>query len=183
MRVVLIGDVHARLTIEGDAPSRGRTRRCRARCECGAVVEVDVRAVRSGNTKSCGCLKREVLAERNKALSTHGESHFNMTPEYSSWIAMRRRCLNPNMKAWPNYGGRGITICDRSSSFENFLADMGRRPEGHSLDRIDSNGNYEPANCRWATAKQQGSNRRVTTANEVDRLRAGLAALKMELGR
>lgn len=78
---------------------------------------------------------------------------------YKAWRSMRQRCLYPSQQSYPLYGGRGITICDRWSSFANFLADMGERPEGMSLDRIDSNGNYEPNNCRWATTKDQARNR------------------------
>lgn len=84
------------------------------------------------------------------------------TPEYVSWQSMRGRCLNPNDDAYPHYGGRGITICERWESFENFLTDMGPRPAEHSLDRIDPDGNYEASNCRWADDLTQGRNRRGT---------------------
>lgn len=81
------------------------------------------------------------------------------SPEYFSWSSMKTRCLNPNCNAYKNYGGRGITICEQwINSFSAFLADMGPRPEGFSLDRVDSNGNYEPGNCRWASRKQQNRN-------------------------
>lgn len=82
----------------------------------------------------------------------------NRTLTWRSWRGMRGRCLNKNASDYPRYGGRGVKICDRWGEFENFLEDMGERPEGMTLDRIDSNGNYEPSNCRWATAQQQQEN-------------------------
>lgn len=82
------------------------------------------------------------------------------TPTYQSWTTMRVRCRNPNCNVWHLYGGRGITICERWESFENFVADMGIRPPGTTLDRVDNDGNYEPGNCRWATARQQRANQR-----------------------
>jgi hypothetical protein len=94
----------------------------------------------------------------------HGESSYNLTKEYATWSRIRNKCNCPSDKAYPDYGGRGIKICDRwLESYENFLADMGRAPSTkHSIDRINNDGNYEPANCRWATVMQQVLNRRNT---------------------
>lgn len=123
-------------------------------CECGARVWVKTVNLTDGNSKSCGCLKRELGVMKVK----HGMSH---APEYSSWESMKDRCTNENCPAYAHYGGRGIGFIDRWKSFECFYEDLGPRPgPGYSLDRIDVNGNYEPGNCRWATTKEQQRNRR-----------------------
>jgi hypothetical protein len=90
---------------------------------------------------------------------THGESH--KTPEWAAWVGMRMRCCNPKHKDWKNWGGRGITVCERWLKYENFLADVGRKPTSkHQLDRINNNGNYEPGNVKWSTQKEQMLTRR-----------------------
>lgn len=97
-------------------------------------------------------------------MKTHGHTKNNSdTPTYRSWYAMKARCINPNNSRYASYGGRGITVCDTWMSFTNFLSDMGERPEGHTLDRLDNSLGYSPSNCRWASSKQQAQNKRNNT--------------------
>ncbi len=123
------------------------------RCDCGTEAAVNGANLRNGSSESCGCSKESHL-------ETVGAKP---TTEYRAWVSMLTRCYNPNTKYWKHYGGRGIAVCERwRNNYENFLADMGRRPgRGYSIDRYpDNDGNYEPGNCRWATAKQQAANKR-----------------------
>lgn len=139
-------------------------------CDCGNTKVVSGKSLRGGNTRSCGCLsrewsaymgsKRDFVAKRAAKNVTHGHKRQGArTVEYTTWLALKRRCYDQKDKDFPNWGGRGIKVCERwRTVFENFLADMGKRPEGpYSIDRIDPNGDYAPENCRWATISQQGS--------------------------
>ena len=129
------------------------------RCDCGTIKNIIIRDVRLGIVKSCTCLHRENSTKRKPLLKHNHTSKRKPTITYNSWNSMKQRCSNPNGNRWELYGGRGITVCDRwRNSFENFLEDMGERPFGTSIDRINVNGNYEPSNCRWATPSEQRYN-------------------------
>ena len=153
----LVGETFGRLTVLEKQPESKIKLKWICQCDCGKRTIVLGGGLKSGNTRSCGCLKME--GGRDGKI-THGQSD---SPTYKSWSDMKSRCNNPRKLDYPDYGGRGIQVCDRwMNSFSLFLADMGFRPNGTTLDRIDVNGHYQPDNCRWATQKQQQRNKRNT---------------------
>lgn len=148
-----IGKKFNKLTIVECLPSENKHRMCRAECECGNTIDRPTRLITNEKIKSCGCIK-----------ITHNKTGHEL---YSVWTGLKTRCLNKNNHNYHSYGGRGITVCDRwlngennMAAFDCFISDMGSRPEGYSLDRIDVNKGYSPDNCRWASSKTQATNKR-----------------------
>lgn len=180
----ITGQKYNRLVVLGFA---GRIRGgsyWKCRCDCGAEVVVRGAQLKNGGTKSCGCLGREGAATRARQRNyRHG---MKGTPEYVAWRAMRDRCEKQDHPAYHNYGGRGITVCERwsgSDGFARFIEDMGRRPTTrHTLERRDNGKGYSPDNCRWATTSEQARNKRSNCFIEYDGKRMILADWAKETG-
>lgn len=191
----LVGQIFGKLTVLSRA---GRNKRRHALwlcvCSCGQKTTVSGDSLRRGDTKSCGCLQRE---NATKANTKHGHAarrakNRRRTSIYNAWVSMKSRCLNERDRGFPNYGGRGIIVCERWLCFEAFLEDMGERPSNpkgwkskrpyYTLDRIDNDGNYERGNCRWADAETQNSNRREMVSIERELLASFYEWRKEKLG-
>lgn len=165
----LTGEKFGRLTVlkrgENEPRSNGSFQvRWICKCDCGNEVLVRAAEIKGGRTQSCGCLRNEQSSARAiEKFTKHGHNPAGKKSRtYQSWTNMMTRCYNPNVREYGAYGGRGIVVCDRWHQFENFLEDMGERPEGLTLDRKDVKGNYEPENCQWADRVTQSRNRMST---------------------
>lgn len=165
-RLIIVSDLG---TKPNKLINKGRWYLCR--CMCGSTKEVRRDRLLSGNTKSCGCLMRELSKKRAAKLGVrrvkHGHYRSNKpSPTYYSWTCMKQRCYYKGAHNYKHYGAKGIKVCKEwLNNFNQFLKDMGKRPKGKTLDRINVYGNYEPKNCRWATMKQQNNNTRKKMTN------------------
>lgn len=158
-RLDLVGKKFGRLTvIKFDSKDKRGKLKWLCRCDCGKEKVVLGSRLKDGNTKSCGCLRIEKVKQR---FTTHGYTKGKPTKTYDTWQHIIQRCTNPNDQQHKNYGGRGITVCEQWSGengFIHFLEDMGEKPKGLSIDRIENDLGYFKENCRWATQKEQSRN-------------------------
>jgi hypothetical protein len=158
---ILPQDKFGNWTVLGKGRAAGKHRLVRVQCDCGTVREIQRASLINGRSKSCGCLFSEKISLVN---TKHGMTN---TSTYRSWQSMNKRCTNKNDPMYYLYGGSGVSVCDEWYSFEQFYADMGKRPKGCSLDRIDGSKGYSADNCRWATPREQALNRSTTKHDSI----------------
>lgn len=151
----LAGKKFGRLSVIDPAPNKGGRTRWNCVCDCGNLHCANTNHLVRGYTRSCGCLKEEIIS--SGANTTHGKRRSRI---YSIWCGIKDRCLNKKSARYSSYGGRGITVCERWMTFENFYEDMGDAPNGMSVDRINNDLGYSPENCKWSTPKEQANNTR-----------------------
>lgn len=161
-KLISIGQRFGRYVVKNLAENRNKLRYVDVVCDCGSERAVSNIALWSGRSKSCGCLKRELMANQSR---THGQSK---SGAYKSWVAMQGRCRNKNNAKYPTYGGVGIVVCEAWSRFEAFLSDMGDRPENMTIDRIDGSLGYSPGNCKWSTKSEQQNNLKTNSMHSCD---------------
>lgn len=167
--------------IAEERAATGRIRSWACKCDCGERTIVGTNKLTSGHTRSCGCIKVQSTLTNGFKNRVHGRGHGKRDLSYRTWTSMRERCRD-GYKGKEHYWKRGISVCDRWNVFENFLADMGERLPGMTLDRINVNGNYEPGNCRWATASQQQRNKQKARYLLIDGQRCALMDVADLLG-
>lgn len=180
----IIGEKYGRLTVIGLSDRKsGRKRYWICKCSCGNIILSRVDMLNSGNTKSCGCLKKE-QDNKNLDRTTHGDSiRHNHERIYDEWLGIKTRTENPNDANYPNYGGRGIKLCDDWHEYNNFKrwANENGYNDSLTIERIDVNGDYEPSNCTWISGEHQADNRRTTIWIEWDGRRQNLKQWSKEL--
>ena len=179
------GQIFGRLTVKGDAPKKvfpsGEARRMAlCACICGNEVTIDFRDLRSGKSKSCGCLRREVSRFRISHSVVWRSA--DETRMFHVWRGMIRRCESKKSKAFKDYGARGIKVCERWHDFNAFISDMGIGAKGMTIERKENNGDYEPGNCIWLDRKSQNRNRRDTVFIEFMGKRQCMSAWAEEIG-
>jgi len=172
----ITGKVFGDLTVISLHERRDRRSHWLCRCKCGKNKIITLDSIRNG-TKSCGCHRKNSHLKHGYARSKRYSSIYNI------WSTMKARCLNKKSDSYKNYGGRGITVCDRWLKFENFLADMGERPDNFQIERIDNEKGYSPENCIWADKITQARNTRLNHLITVDGVTLPLAAWAEKIGR
>lgn len=168
----LVGNKFNRWTVLSRAENKGHRERYLCLCDCGKKSMIRTDHLKNGGSRSCGCLS---VGNRK----THG---MHKTKVYAVWAVMRARCNNPKDKGFKNYGGRGIKVCEEWSKFENFIRDMGERPMGMSIDRVDNDGDYCKSNCRWTTRSVQENNKRSNARYEFEGKNLTQAQWAQEVG-
>lgn len=171
-----------RLTVKRRFDVKHGNTRWQCVCDCGKETVVKGYSLTSGHSKSCGCLNRELSQKANRKHGQTKSNHTKATREYSTWCGVIQRCTNPNNPFFEYYGGRGITVCERWRDFSAFYADMGNRPDGTSIDRIDNNKGYEPGNCRWVDKVAQQNNLRSNRKIEFNGKTQSVSMWARELG-
>jgi hypothetical protein len=161
-KIDLTGNKYGRLTVIEELIERTKGGKIlwNCQCECGSFINVTSCDLKRSHTVSCGCHKSQSITERSVKHNLSNTDTFNI------WCTLLQRCNNPNNRLYKYYGGRGITVCEKWTTFEGFYEDMGKRPKGLSIDRIDNNKGYFKENCRWATIEQQSNNRRTNISFE-----------------